>query len=204
MGFLDRWRRGKGTQPKPLGAALQPGPASIRQVTIQRPGGVVEHVAVDDDGKTLDDWAMEMRAKTPRVSGGGRSRKVTIDERSLNVRDLREVPSVRMRIVGSAHWVSDSARATYGGTEYLLVREPTNTHDSSAVAVYGGGRKVGYLSAAKAASLAPLLDAMGADAYRVGGTSVLGNSIRLWVDVPRVPDLRAVARTGRDESDIGG
>ena len=90
--------------------------------------------------------------------------------------------------------MSDRERAKYGGTEYALVREPNNPHDSDAVAVYGKGRKVGYLSAAKAAAVAPSLDAMGAGAYRVGGTSVQGNSIRLWVDVPKVPGLREFVR----------
>ena len=113
-----------------------------------------------------------------------------IDLEALATLDLREVPSTRMRIKGSANWVKDSARAKFGGTEYLLVREPENEFDTSAVAVYGKGRKVGYLSSVKAAGLAPILDPLGFDAFIVGGVSVFENSIRLWVDVPVLAELR--------------
>ena len=82
----------------------------------------------------------------------------TVEPMSLTVLDLRELPSIRMRIKGSSNWVTDKERGNFGGTEYLLVREPKNRHDESAIAVYGKGRKVGYVSAAKAAALAPLLD----------------------------------------------
>jgi hypothetical protein len=114
----------------------------------------------------------------------------SVDPTSLSVLDLREIPSVRMRIKGSANWVTDKQREKFGGTEYLLVREPKNRHDESAIAVHGKGRKVGYVSAAKAAALAPLLDPLPFDAFLVGGMSVIENSIRLWVDIPKVVELR--------------
>ena len=113
-----------------------------------------------------------------------------VDLEALATLDLREVLSTRMRIKGSANWVKDSARPKFGGTEYLLVREPENEFDTSAVAVYGKGRKVGYLSSVKAAGLAPILDPLGFDAFIVGGASVFENSIRLWVDVPVLAELR--------------
>lgn len=121
----------------------------------------------------------------------------TFDRAGKEVLDLREVDSTRMRIVGSANWVTNEERAVYGGQEYLLVREPDNEHDGSAVAVYGKGRKIGYLSAARAASIAPQLDELSADAYTVGGTTVLGGTVRLWVNVPRTPALRAYVQTRR-------
>ena len=114
----------------------------------------------------------------------------TVNAESLRVLDLRELPSIRMRIKGSANWVSDTERGKFGGTEYLLVREPKNRHDQCAVAVYGKGRKVGYVSSAKAAALAPILDPLPFDAFQVSGTSVLENSIRLWVDIPKLVELR--------------
>jgi hypothetical protein len=106
------------------------------------------------------------------------------------IADLRDLPSIRTRVKGSAFVVSDANRERFGGTEYELRREPTNPHDSHAVAVYGQGRKVGYISAAKAASVAPLLDALPEVAFVVGGAGVESNSIRLWVDVPSIPALR--------------
>jgi hypothetical protein len=113
-----------------------------------------------------------------------------IDPQTLTLLDLHGVPSTRMRIKGSANWVTDQERSEYGGTEYLLLREPENQYDKQALAIYGRGRKVGYVSASKAAALAPILDSLPFDAFSVGGTSVIESSIRLWVDVPKVPDLR--------------
>jgi hypothetical protein len=44
---------------------------------------------------------------------------------------LRELPSSRFRIVGTAHWVADAERARYSGQEYEL----DNEHDPRAVTV---------------------------------------------------------------------
>lgn len=121
-------------------------------------------------------------------------KKVMLDEEGLSVLDLRELPSSRFRIVGSAYWVTDSGRYKHGGNDYLLVREPKNKWDANAVAVYGKGRKVGHLTEAKAAALAPIFDELGFGAYRVGGTAPAPNSIRMWVDIPAIPKLRAFAK----------
>jgi hypothetical protein len=121
-------------------------------------------------------------------------KKVMLDEEGLSVLDLRELPSSRFRIVGSAYWVTDSGRYKHGGNDYLLVREPKNKWDANAVAVYGKGRKVGHLTEAKAAALAPIFDELGYGAYRVVGTAPAPNSIRMWVDLPALPKLRAFAR----------
>jgi hypothetical protein len=122
-------------------------------------------------------------------------KKVMIDEGAMSILDLRELPSSRFRIVGSAHWVTDSGRYKQGGNDYLLVREPRNRWDANAVAVYGKGRKVGHLTEAKAAALAPIFDELGFGAYRVGGTAPAPNSIRMWVDLPALPKLRTFAKT---------
>jgi hypothetical protein len=122
-------------------------------------------------------------------------KKVVLDEAGLSILDLRELPSNRFRIVGSGFWVTDSGRYKHGGSDYLLVREPKNKWDANAVAVYGKGRKVGHLSEAKAAALAPILAQLSFDAYRVGGAPPGDNSIRMWVDVPAVPKLRAFLKT---------
>lgn len=114
----------------------------------------------------------------------------TIDPSTIEVTDLTELPSIRTRIKGSAYSVTDTERARYGGTEYLLVREQDNPTDLNAVAVYGNGHRVGYLSQARAASTSPLLAQLPGDAFRVTGTGTTMNSIILWVDVPRVDALR--------------
>ena len=108
--------------------------------------------------------------------------------------DLRSLASRRLRIVGVANYLHDRERSLFGGVEYRLVREPKNVYDANAVAVHGQERKVGYLSAAKAASLAPLLDRLGEAAFAVSGCGVTEASARLWVDLPRVPELRTFHR----------
>ncbi|MET4620423.1 hypothetical protein ABIE18_001872 [Arthrobacter sp. 2762] len=122
-------------------------------------------------------------------------KKVMLDEEGLSVFDIRELPSSRYRIVGSAYWVTDSGRYRHGGSDYLLVREPKNKWDANAVAVYGKGRKVGHLTEAKAAVLAPIFDELGFDAYRVGGAAPAPKSISMWVYLPALPKLKAFAKT---------
>lgn len=129
----------------------------------------------------------QLRTPGPKAPG---IKKVTIDDAVLSVLDLRELQSNRFRIVGSAYWVTDSGRYKHGGHDYLLVREPKNKWDPNAVAVYGKGRKVGHLSEAKAAALAPIFDTLPFDAYRVGGAPPTSNSIVMWVDLPTLPKLR--------------
>jgi hypothetical protein len=147
-----------------------------------------------DDRGSFDDWVAEMDAKHAKAERAFRRKEqVTEDgiDETLPTIDLRALASQRLRIVGVANYLSERDRGVFGGDEYQLVREPENPHDGNAVAVYGRGRKVGYLSAAKAASLAPHLDRLGEAAFTVGGTSVTETSTRLWVDLPRVPELRA-------------
>ncbi|TLM72424.1 HIRAN domain-containing protein [Pseudarthrobacter sp. NamB4] len=132
------------------------------------------------------------RELTPKAAS---IKKVTLDDTKVFILDLRELPSSRFRIVGSAFWVSDAGRYKHGGNEYLLVREPKNEWDANAVAVYGKGRKIGHLSEAKAAALSPIFDELGFGAYRVSGTAPAPNSIRMWVDLPAIPKLRSFAKT---------
>lgn len=154
------------------------------------PGGVVETRFVEPSTGTFDDWVAEMEAKRTPEEPLRVVESVTIDESGLLTLDLRQVPSSRFRIVGSAYCVTEAERAEFGATDYLLKREPDNENDTNAVAVFGKGRKVGYLSAAKAAAIAATLDGLGFEVYQVGGTAVLGNSVRLWVDIPKSADLR--------------
>lgn len=161
-------------------------------MSIKHSDGTVEPLAVERHEGSADDWVAPVKVKRSKRRGpSGWLAVAEIDEVALSVLDLREVAYGRHRIAGSSNYVTDDERRVYGGTSYLLVREPENAHDSNAVAVYGRGRKVGHLSAAKAAGLAPILDKLGFDAYRIGGTTVVENSIRLWVDIPTVTAMRA-------------
>ncbi|MCY0906203.1 HIRAN domain-containing protein [Arthrobacter sp. H14-L1] len=149
---------------------------------------VVDHPVPAHEPEVVRAMSEPEGAIEPKPAG---VKKVMLDEAALSVLDLRELPSSRFRIVGSAYWVTDSARYKHGGNDYVLVREPKNKWDANAVAVYSKGRKVGYLAEAKAAALAPIFDELAFDAYKVGGTSPQGNSRRMWVDVPAIPKLRA-------------
>lgn len=73
---------------------------------------------------------------------------------------------------------------------YRVSIEPRNRHDALTIAIYGRGHKVRYISAAKAASIAPLLDELPEIAFTVSGDGVPTTSIRLWVDLPSLPSLR--------------
>ncbi len=135
----------------------------------------------------------QIEADQSRPRGVIRRRKVKLDE--LRTMDLSALDAVRMRIKGSAYAVSDAERRRQGGAEYLLIREPDNEVDPSAVAVYGmKGVRVGYVSTARAASLSPLLAQLDADAFKVSGAGATASSIVLWVDVPRVDALRRFVR----------
>jgi hypothetical protein len=127
-----------------------------------------------------------------------RVRVAKVDFAKLRVVDLTGLDSIRTRIRGSMYAITDAERRRYSGSDYLLIREPDNPADSNAVAVYGRGRRVGYVSTAKAAMLAPLLDGLDGDAFKVGGagTGEVGNS-RLWVDLPKVDALRAFVKSSR-------
>jgi hypothetical protein len=79
-----------------------------QSIKIIRPGGRTELRAIEPDGRSFDGWVADMEAKSRSgVSGGVRPVKVeNIDVASLRKLDLREVPSVRTRIVGAANWVN--------------------------------------------------------------------------------------------------
>jgi len=109
--------------------------------------------------------------------------------------DLRSLDSTRMRIKGIGNYVGWNERRAVGGTTYVLVREPDNPHDSCAVLVLSDGRKVGYVSAARAKILAPLFDSLGSAGYLVGGTGPSDESVQLWVDIPKADVLRAFVKS---------
>ena len=130
---------------------------------------------------------------TPAEPFRVRPRHVNVDE--LRVIDLRSLDSVRLRIKGSAHSVSDAERRRQGGPEYLLIPEPDNEVDPTAVAVYGiKGRRVGYVSTTRGAMLSPPLAQLDADAFKVGGAGATKSSIVLSVDVPKADALRRFVR----------
>ncbi|MGI8394285.1 HIRAN domain-containing protein [Leucobacter sp. W1038] len=102
--------------------------------------------------------------------------------------DLRTDNGVTVRVVGSSNWVDDKTLYSFNrATQQLyLRREPTNTHDANAVAVYAGKRKFGYISRAGAAKYAPLLDQMGSEFAVTTDPS----TDRLSFFMPRLPQLR--------------
>jgi hypothetical protein len=105
--------------------------------------------------------------------------------------DLRPLPSVTCRVRGLKYYLHGAPRVEYQGRGYLLVREPTNQHDRHAIAVYQHGVKVGFLAASRASSTAPLLDTLGAPAYRVEGNP--DGHGRVLLNMPTVPALRELA-----------
>lgn len=138
--------------------------------------------ACDVDPKAVDDelWTLREEAEV---------KVVQLDPSTLRIMNLRNVDSISHRVVGISYWLTDRERDKFASAVYLLVREPKNEHDANAVAVYNKGRKVGHTTAARAALLAPLLDALGADAYRVRGDS------SMTIRVPKPAALLAFAES---------
>jgi len=140
-------------------------------------------------------------AAVPKTSGpfrtltrGGGITKEFLAVSEMRLMDLAAVQAVRHRIVGLAHYTpAGRDREQYGDTTYVLVLEPENKADKNAIAVYGHncGRKVGFLSAAKAAQLHPILKRAEVDGFTVAGESTRGISEQLWVDVPNARGMAA-------------
>lgn len=139
------------------------------------------------------DFAQEHRAVVHEPHEPGVIPPVTLTV--SNPTDLRSLGSTRMRIKGVGNYVGWDERRAVGGTEYVLVREPDNSHDPCAVLVLSEGRKVGYVSASRAKILAPLFDSLGSAGYVVGGTGPSDESVQLWVDIPKADVLRAFVKS---------
>ena len=139
------------------------------------------------------DFAQEQRAVVHEPDEPGTISPVTLTV--SNPTDLRSLGSTRMRIRGVGNYVGWDERRAVGGAEYVLVREPDNSHDPCAVLVLSDGRKVGYVSAARAKILAPLFDSLGSAGYVVGGTGPSDESVQLWVDIPKAAVLRAFVKS---------
>ncbi|MCR2785064.1 MULTISPECIES: HIRAN domain-containing protein [unclassified Microbacterium] len=108
--------------------------------------------------------------------------------------DLRGLETVRARVEGTHYLAHDRERSHDGDRMYVLRREPRNKRDMSAIAVYARGRAVGYVSATRAAAIAPLLDRLGGAAVINGLGSESGSS-RLWVDLPEEEALLGFVRS---------
>lgn len=130
----------------------------------------------------------------PRMGLLDWARRRPVPSAEVSAHDLRELESTRVRVKGTAAYVPGHLREHVGGTEYLLRREPDNPYDTNAIAVYWEGQKVGHVSAVKAAAMAPLLDVLGDTDYLVSGMGAYTRSTRLWVDLPKLPALRAYVR----------
>lgn len=195
MGFLNRIKRtvfgARETTSEPApGLQADSAPHTPPSAAKSAPGVSLETSNLASTQVTRGDVTEDEPDWAPPVV---RRRRVEPD--NLRVLDLSALDSVRMRIKGSAYTVSDSERVRYGGPEYYLIREPDNEVDRTAVAVYGvRGHRVGYVAASRAASLSPLLERLDADAFKVSGAGSVGGSIVLWVDIPRVGELRRFVR----------
>jgi hypothetical protein len=137
----------------------------------------------------------ESASVTAPVEARRWARVKAIETEGLRVLDLGDLPSMRLRIVGTGYVVPEAAREVIGRDAYLLIREPRNRADRNAVAVHWEGARVGYLTRAKAAAYAPVLDGMAADAFRVTGAAPrTEHSIVLWLNLPLLPALRTFAK----------
>lgn len=117
--------------------------------------------------------------------------EITVVHRELPERlvDLRDGAERSFRVVGASHWVDRDEIWQYHIDAFFLHREQDNIHDDNAIAVYGGDRKFGYMSAGMAAQYAPLLDQVGPD-FIVARCD--GDLARMRFGLPRIPTLRTL------------
>lgn len=130
--------------------------------------------------------------KSPRTKAsrtGHSDITVVIKEIPELLADLRENAERSFRVVGSSYWVEQDVIKQYRPSVFFLRREPNNEHDENAVAVYGGKRKFGYLSAGTAKQYTSLLDRIGL--YFIVHRDVK-DLARMSVLLPKIPVLRSL------------
>lgn len=107
--------------------------------------------------------------------------------------DLTTSDGIKSQIAGTSYWVESTDLRRFNGTVFYLRREPSNRHDPNAIAVYGGTRKVGYVSASQAEKYAPLLDQLGTE-FVVTRDSDFYAGDEFFL--PRIPALRKLLVSG--------
>lgn len=118
---------------------------------------------------------------------------VTIETRDFSKSrtvDLRHLPASDFGIQGYSYYVDNKWEQM--DDVYRLVREPLNRHDANAIAVFSGPRKIGFVSASKAANYASILDAIVGDSFFVGG--VERDRGKMVLQLPQVSALREFAK----------
>lgn len=107
-----------------------------------------------------------------------------------SIRSFPRLETRAMRVVGLGHYLTGTERHEWVRQAVVLLPEPGNPVDTLAVAVARpDGRKVGYISAGTAKQYQPVL-------LNVGPVKVISrrDGMKLWVDVPRLPELRKATR----------
>lgn len=203
MGLLGLFsRKGRGSMGEPATASVVNLPARPTRLATEIATELLdefgEDVPVDVLLERADGAGLQAQAIDDAMDAILRDRAVTkvfVNTSSLQVVDLRGLETVRQKIKGTGYYVTYEERRGVGDVTYLLIREPDNVHDANAISVIGhGGRKVGHVSASRAGIMAPLLDRVGANAYRVTGANGTETSSMLWVDLPTAAALRTFVR----------
>jgi hypothetical protein len=116
-------------------------------------------------------------------------RQVVFSERHLfnlaDYVDLSGLDSTSLKIRGKGNYTDK--RASFMSGVCRLVREPENTCDPNAIVAFIGEQKVGYVSASRAASMAPLMDEIGKPL--IIGADLSGSPVILLL--PSLPALRS-------------
>lgn len=103
--------------------------------------------------------------------------------------DLRRLPSRSVALERTHYIVNDRERHGDERRTYVLRRTRHSRHDRGGISVTSNGRGVGYLPADAAREAGPLIDRLGGAAV-VNGAGTKGGSMRLWIDLPELDELR--------------
>ncbi|WDG16999.1 hypothetical protein [Microbacterium sp. Clip185] len=109
--------------------------------------------------------------------------------RHADLPDLRHLPSRPVALERTHYIVNDRERHGDERRAYVLRRAKRSRRDKGGISVTSNGRGVGYLPAAAAHEVGPLIDRLGG-AVVVNGAGARDGGIRLWVDLPEIDNLR--------------
>jgi 5-methylcytosine-specific restriction endonuclease McrA len=121
-----------------------------------------------------------------------------------------------VQMIRGTHYYRDAIRAVARVTSdpryakpsaILLIREPTNRHDGSAIRAEVAGQLVGYVAQGDAASLAPVLDGLGSPSLALAGVFRGGGrrhspypSVMVWPDRRITPAPTILSVMNRDKA----
>lgn len=186
MGILEKLLKCFGPRgaPSPLSSQSTSDAAAVSEIPTELASESVHTQKLpDSDGPERPD-------RPDNREGGDREPRVKRQYiRYERLEYFPDLPHKIVRCVGMGNYLTPGERNRLDLSTAIAVPEPTNPVDKNAVAIINDeGRKLGYLSTAKAAGYAPIIAKLGALQLdcRIDGSQIM-------LSLPTLSALRAVA-----------